>query len=81
MKIGIEAQRLYRKKKAGMDSTKYSSHQLRAGGATDYISFGVPVELVKDMGRRKLMDSMNAYRKLDPKQMCVVAQRWMRKND
>jgi integrase len=35
----------------GLDSTKYSGHSLRAGGATDLFTMRVPYYIIKKMGR------------------------------
>ena len=58
---------------AGMESDSYVPHGLRSGGATDYIAWGMPVEIVKDMGRWKLIDSMEPYRKLSANNVLSIA--------
>ncbi len=62
---------------SGMDGTLYAPHGLRKGGATDYIAWGVPVEIVKDMGRCKLMESMDVYRKLSASAMINLTTKQM----
>ena len=64
-------------KSAGLDSRAYVPHGLRSGGATDYIAWGMPVEIVKDMGRWKLIDSMEPYRKLSANNVLSIAARNM----
>lgn len=61
--IGCEIKRLC--KEVGMDPKAYAPHSLRKGGATDYIAWGVPIIIVKDMGRWKAIESMEPYRQLD----------------
>lgn len=58
---------------ADLDSGVYVPHGLRSGGATDYIAWGIPVEIVKDMGRWKLIDSMEPYRKLSANNVLSIA--------
>ena len=50
---------------AGMDAKAFAPHSLRKGGATDYIAWGIPVEIVKEMGRWAAIESMDPYRQLD----------------
>jgi hypothetical protein len=42
-----------RTSKIGLDSSKYTGHSFRPGGATDLFSMGVPYPVVMDMGRWK----------------------------
>ena len=59
-------------KSVGINGELYAPHGLRSGGATDYITWRIPVEIVKDMGRWKVMDSMESYRKLSPNSMVEI---------
>lgn len=61
--IGKELKRLC--KSAGVDPGLFGPHSLRKGGATDYIAWGIPVEIVKEMGRWAVIESMDPYRQLD----------------
>ena len=61
----------------GINAKMIAPHSLRKGGATDYISWGVPPEVVKDMGQWKLMDSMDPYRKLDANAIIALASKKM----
>ena len=45
-----------------MDSTRYSGHSLRAGGATDLFVARVPYYIIKKMGRWKSDAAMLYYR-------------------
>ena len=46
----------------GLDSSKYSGHSLRAGGATDLFVARVPYYIIKKMGRWKSDAAMLYYR-------------------
>lgn len=46
----------------GLDSTRYSGHSLRAGGATDLFVARVPYYIIKKMGRWKSDAAMLYYR-------------------
>lgn len=46
----------------GLDSSKYSGHSLRAGGATDLFVARVPYYIIKKMGRWKSEAAMLYYR-------------------
>ena len=47
--------------RSGLDKNCFSSHCLRKGGALDFITRGVPPNIVLELGRWKSMDSMKPY--------------------
>ena len=50
-----------------MDPALYINHSLRAGGASDYLAWGVPQWVVQHMGHWKQAGSMTVYQKLSTK--------------
>ena len=48
----------------GFDSTKYSSHAFRAGRAGDLLRYGMPVEMIKKLGRWKLNAVYHYFRNI-----------------
>lgn len=47
---------------AGLDSSLYSGHSLRAGGATDLFNAGVPYQFIKLFGRWQSDTALIYYR-------------------
>ena len=61
---------------SGMDSSRFSSHCLRAGGVQDLLTMGVSDHVVALLTRHKSMESLRPYKRLGDKSLGTVLSRF-----